>query len=456
MNIFQLALENKDSLDFLKTKEPNIGQAVREKEHVVFARLLNFAQLKKAKRAEKQTQYIIEAPKTEENVTGGSIRIREIIKGKDGEAEYLLTTKAKVQEGKIEVTVPTTKQNFIQFGTMCNVSMVKHRYFFPIEGTNHEWTVDCVPDGNGGYCPWVRCEIEVSDLSAKVPELPLETEELILPPEMSETTEEEFEAKTKPLLDRFFVKKNPYVKEESNKETELEVEDSTEETTEAKDEDEEGKEVKTDANTTGEEKLSIDNITDDKDIAEKVETRSEQIEEKKEENNEEETEETTEEDNQESNEESNEETDNSTDGNTSSDNKESDEEEKPEQSNESIGFAKLFSEIGLATESLATNIEHPEEVEVSPYTDEILTQSINELKEASELIKVGSDEEIKNALDTIYNVRYKYTQSTEEVTALNYSHAVDETLLAIANRMNIDTSTLDREGLIDSINNYGK
>ena len=455
MNIFQLALENKDSLDFLKTKEPNIGQAVREKEHVVFARLLNFAQLKKAKRAEKQTQYIIEAPKTEENVTGGSIRIREIIKGKNGEPKYLLTTKAKVQEGKIEVTIPTTKQNFIQFGTMCNVSMVKHRYFFPIEGTEFEWTVDCVPDGNGGYCPWVRCEIEVSDLSAKVPELPLETEELILPPEMSETTEEEFDAKTKPLLDRFFVKKNPYVKEESSKETELEVEDTPEEVSEAPVEGEDDTKVKTDANTTGEEKLSIDNITDDKDVAEKVETRSEQIEEKKEENNEEKTEETTEEDNQESNEESDESND-SSDDNTSGDNEKSDKEEKPEQSNESIGFAKLFSEIGLATESLATNMEHPEVVEVSPYTDEILTQSINELKEASELIKVGSDEDIRKALDTIYNVRYKYTQSTEEVTPLNYSHAVDETLLAIANRMNIDTSTLDREGLIESINNYGK
>lgn len=455
MNIFQLALENKDSLDFLKTKEPNIGKAVREKEHVVFARLLNFAQLKKAKRAEKQTQYIIEAPKTEENVTGGSIRIREIIKGKNGEPKYLLTTKAKVQEGKIEVTVPTTKQNFIQFGTMCNVSMVKHRYFFPIEGTEFEWTIDCVPDGNGGYCPWVRCEIEVSDLSAKVPELPLETEELILPPEMSEITEEEFDAKTKPLLDRFFVKKNPYVKEESNKETELEVEDTPEETTEAPAEDEDDTKVKTDSNTTGEEKLSIDNITDDKDVAEKVETRSEQIEEKKEENNEEkETEETTEENGEESNEESGE-SDNSADDNSSGDTEKS-EEEKPEQSNESIGYASLFREIQLSTESLATNMEHPEVVETSPYTDEILTQSINDLKEASELIKVGSDEDIRKALDTIYNIRYKYTQSTEEVTPLNYTHAVDETLLAIANRMNIDTSTLDREGLIESINNYGK
>ena len=177
----------------------------------------------------------------------------------------------------IEVTVPTSKENFIQFKVLSTVSMLKHRYTFKIKGSDKKWEVDVVPDGNGSYYPWARCEIEVDDLNDKnVPELPLEVEELILPPELGKLSQEEYDEKTKPIMDRFFTSGNPYVKDgEENSLTELEGEiDEDDEPTE---------EEKPEEETTGDEVLSVDNITDEKDVADKVETRSEQIVEKREE-----------------------------------------------------------------------------------------------------------------------------------------------------------------------------
>lgn len=259
------------------SKLENRGKAMREKEFTVFARILNFSQLKKANRAEIQEQYIIPIEKTEENAGQGAIRVRKIT-ARNGRSRYELTTKNKMDVGdNIEVTVPTSKENFIQFKVLSTVSMLKHRYTFKINGTDKKWEVDVVPDGNGSYYPWARCEIEVDDLNDKnVPELPLEVEELILPPELGKLSQEEYDEKTKPIMDRFFTSGNPYVKDgEENSLTELEGE--------VDEDDEPTEEEKPEEETTGDEVLSVDNITDEKDVADKVETRSEQIVEKREE-----------------------------------------------------------------------------------------------------------------------------------------------------------------------------
>lgn len=262
----------------------NVGKAVREKEHTVYARILDFSQLKKADKAEIQEQHVIPVERTEENRGSGKIRIRKVT-SRSGDVRYELTTKSDVKEGKIEVTVPTTEENFIQFKVMASVSMFKHRYTFTDEDSGLKWEVDAVPDGNGGYYPWVRAEIEVKDLNDKVPEFPIKTEEVIYPPELSETSEEEYEEKTDKLNSRFFVKGNVYLddnntqnqtelKGDADKVVETKPESDTEDTPDAEEADKE-KDAKA--------SLSVDNITDDKDKAEKVETRGEQIKEAREE-----------------------------------------------------------------------------------------------------------------------------------------------------------------------------
>lgn len=305
----------------------NIGKAVREKEHTVYARILDFSQLKKADKAEIQEQYIIPVERTEENRGSGKIRIRKVT-SRSGDVRYELTTKSDVKEGKIEVTVPTTEENFIQFKVMASVSMFKHRYTFTDEGSGLKWEVDAVPDGNGGYYPWVRAEIEVKDLKDKVPEFPIKTEEIIYPPELSETSEEEYKEKTDKLNSRFFVKGNVYLDDNNAQNiTELKsdadkVVETKPETEDTPDADEADKEK--DAKAT----LSVDNITDDKDKAEKVETRGEQIKEAREEV------EGPDEDSEEGNDESSEESGNESDSDEGESESEGDEESGKEDSGE--------------------------------------------------------------------------------------------------------------------------
>lgn len=260
----------------------NVGKAVREKEHTVYARILDFSQLKKADKAEIQEQYIIPVERTEENRGSGKIRIRKVT-SRSGDVRYELTTKSDVKEGKIEVTVPTTEENFIQFKVMASVSMFKHRYTFTDEGSGLKWEVDAVPDGNGGYYPWVRAEIEVKDLKDKVPEFPIKTEEIIYPPELSETSEEEYKEKTDKLNSRFFVKGNVYL-DDNNTQSNTELKGDADKVVETKPDTEDTPDAdETDKEKDAKASLSVDNITDDKDKAEKVETRGEQIKEAREE-----------------------------------------------------------------------------------------------------------------------------------------------------------------------------
>lgn len=260
----------------------NVGKAVREKEHTVYARILDFSQLKKADKAEIQEQYVIPVERTEENRGSGKIRIRKVT-SRSGDIRYELTTKSDVKEGKIEVTVPTTEENFIQFKVMASVSMFKHRYTFTDEGSGLKWEVDAVPDGNGGYYPWVRAEIEVKDLKDKVPEFPIKTEEIIYPPELSETSEEEYKEKTDKLNSRFFVKGNVYL-DDNNTQNNTELKGDADKVVETKPESEDTPDAdEADKEKDAKASLSVDNITDDKDKAEKVETRGEQIKEAREE-----------------------------------------------------------------------------------------------------------------------------------------------------------------------------
>lgn len=260
----------------------NVGKAVREKEHTVYARILDFSQLKKADKAEIQEQHVIPVERTEENRGSGKIRIRKVT-SRGGDVRYELTTKSDVKEGKIEVTVPTTEENFIQFKVMASVSMFKHRYTFTDEGSGLKWEVDAVPDGNGGYYPWVRAEIEVKDLKDKVPEFPIKTEEIIYPPELSETSEEEYKEKTDKLNSRFFVKGNVYL-DDNNTQSNTELKGDADKVVETKPDTEDTPDAdEADKEKDAKASLSVDNITDDKDKAEKVETRGEQIKEAREE-----------------------------------------------------------------------------------------------------------------------------------------------------------------------------
>lgn len=253
-----------------------VSDTIIEKEHVIVARLLNFAQLKKANKAVVIEQYMVKVDKTDKNAGSGSIRIRKVTDRK-GNVTYEMTTKNNVKDGRIETTTVANEMMFKQMQALAEGGMLKHRYSFNIKGTDFVWEVDVVPDGSGGYKQWCLCECEVADLATQRPELPIETEEAYLSPSLNGKADEEtFMAKKHEVLERFFIQENPLLKEKAEL-TQLKGEDSVEEES-----NEATGEAKTDETTTGEETLSVDNITDEKEVADKVEERAEQILEKQE------------------------------------------------------------------------------------------------------------------------------------------------------------------------------
>lgn len=256
--------------------EDVVSDTIIEKEHVIVARLLNFAQLKKANKAVVIEQYMVKVDKTDKNAGSGSIRIRKVTDRK-GNITYEMTTKNNVKDGRIETTTVANEMMFKQMQALAESGILKHRYSFNIKGTDFVWEVDVVPDGSGGYKQWCLCECEVSDLATQKPELPIETEEAYLSPSLNDKADEEtFMAKKREVLERFFILENPLLKEKAEL-TQLKGEDSVEE-----ENNEATNEAKTDEVTTGEETLSVDNITDEKEVADKVEERAEQILEKQE------------------------------------------------------------------------------------------------------------------------------------------------------------------------------
>ena len=256
--------------------EDVVSDTIIEKEHVIVARLLNFAQLKKANKAVVIEQYMVKVDKTDKNAGSGSIRIRKVTDRK-GNVHYEMTTKNNVKDGRIETTTVANEMMFKQMQALADGGILKHRYSFNIKGTDFVWEVDVVPDGSGGYKQWCLCECEVADLATQKPELPIETEEAYLSPSLNDKADEEtFMAKKREVLERFFILENPLLKEKTEL-TQLKGEDSVEEES-----NEATGEAKTDETTTGEETLSVDNITDEKEVADKVEERAEQILEKQE------------------------------------------------------------------------------------------------------------------------------------------------------------------------------
>lgn len=256
--------------------EDVVSDTIIEKEHVIVARLLNFAQLKKANKAVVIEQYMVKVDKTDKNAGSGSIRIRKVTDRK-GNITYEMTTKNNVKDGRIETTTVANEMMFKQMQALAESGILKHRYSFNIKGTDFVWEVDVVPDGSGGYKQWCLCECEVADLATQKPELPIETEEAYLSPSLNDKADEEtFMAKKREVLKRFFIQENPLLKEKAEL-TQLKGEDSVEEES-----NEATGEAKTDETTTGEETLSVDNITDEKEVADKVEERAEQILEKQE------------------------------------------------------------------------------------------------------------------------------------------------------------------------------
>ena len=187
--------------------DTNTAKTIREKEYTYYVRISNFKQLENASHAEKHEQWQALIPKNDLNAGEAHIRARKITSS-SGEVQYELTLKSKAKnDSKIESTVIANEQIFTQIAFIADYGMRKDRYTFPIEGSNLKWEVDVYPDGKAGYYTWAKVDLEIKENIDKVPELPIEVEEVITP---NDALTPEGKAKVDGLFKTYFLLQNKY------------------------------------------------------------------------------------------------------------------------------------------------------------------------------------------------------------------------------------------------------
>lgn len=197
-------------------EEQSDGVAVKEVEHVLYARLASLDVLKAAKSMEHQEQWEVKIPKTDLNASPGQTRIRKTVK--DGtNPDFVLTVKTPGgdKEGRIEVSIPATEAMFTQFKLLSEKGMIKDRYFYPVDGSDLVWEVDMFykrgsQPGSGDYELWCKIDLEVVDLSAPLPPLPEGFLDVISAPYGKRTDAEE--ARVTALYQNEFTTANVYLK----------------------------------------------------------------------------------------------------------------------------------------------------------------------------------------------------------------------------------------------------
>lgn len=188
------------------------GVAKDEMEHVIYGKIADFAQLQKSAGMEKQEQWEIKLPKTAKNATSGTMRVR-LTQVEGQPDEYVFTTKTPMPDGtsKVETPLPSSVAHFLQFRMMAESGMRKDRFHFPVEGTDLVWEVDVFPKADGTYHDICKIDLEVSDLSAALPPLPIDIIDPISAPYGKRTPEEE--ALVTMWYDTIFRMKNQYLED---------------------------------------------------------------------------------------------------------------------------------------------------------------------------------------------------------------------------------------------------
>lgn len=195
-----------DNITYSLEEDPVDGSFNKEIEHVYYARITDFKQLEKAQSKVRQEQWEIKLPLTGDNAAKGSIRVRST-KEKDKNTEYVLTSKMSLNEtgDKMEVSLPTTAEQFIQFKFLAAQGMIKDRYTFDA-GDGLKWEVDVFIDQDGGYYQWCKIDFEVPNHDVKVPPFPIEIYETIDATNLERNSAQD--KKVQALYDQYFLTKN--------------------------------------------------------------------------------------------------------------------------------------------------------------------------------------------------------------------------------------------------------
>ena len=177
------------------------GKTRDENEHVFYARIVNFEELKRASVMIKQEQWEIRVKHTAANLGAGQLRVRKSIT--DNLVEYEFTIKTKKSDGnRFENSNEISAEGFEMFRQLAECGMIKHRYEFP-SGQAKPWQVDVFLRPDGTYYNYCKIDLEVDDMSLPLPAFPIQLEEVIR--EIGDKMPAEQRSKVTKLYDEYFI-----------------------------------------------------------------------------------------------------------------------------------------------------------------------------------------------------------------------------------------------------------
>lgn len=172
----------------LSTEAENTdGKVSQEIEYMFYARVESPETLLKAISCEIQEQWGLWQDKTEQNAGSGSNRVRKtitkpIVGGEfdngNSTIQYVMTNKLKLPDGTaLETPVEGSEDLLKAFRVLAESGMIKHRYTFPVPGTDLKWEVDMfVEPGESMYSTkyqgWAKIDLEVPSKDFALPPPP--------------------------------------------------------------------------------------------------------------------------------------------------------------------------------------------------------------------------------------------------------------------------------------------
>lgn len=179
------------------------GETQLEREYVMFYKLTDVSQLFGAAKHIEQEQWEFIAPTGINDKRKGFLRVRcETVNTKK---TFTAAIKESIEgvSGRDETEVEVTEDYFNAFKRQCLTGMKKHRFVFPIAGTEGTWEGESEFDGAlcfeidvftdptlEGASPWVKVDLEVPAALTELPAFPLGYEKSITN-QYNERTEEE-------------------------------------------------------------------------------------------------------------------------------------------------------------------------------------------------------------------------------------------------------------------------
>lgn len=163
------------------------GKVSQEIEYMFYARVDSPETLLKAVCCEIQEQWGLWQDKTEQNAGSGSNRVRKtitkpIVNGEfdndNSTTQYVMTTKLKRADGSaLEIPLESSEDGLKAFRILAESGMIKHRYRFPIAGTDLTWEVDMfIEPGESMYSTkyvgWAKIDLEVPSKDYPIPAPP--------------------------------------------------------------------------------------------------------------------------------------------------------------------------------------------------------------------------------------------------------------------------------------------